>query len=254
MTLKIKDISYLYPHSSQEALKDISFEISSGNIFGILGPNGAGKTTLLKILTGLFKPSHGEVFLEENNLHSLSSRERAKYMAYVPQQEEIFLPFSTEQIVLMGRAPYLGLMGFESEQDHEIAQQSMKETDIWNLRHRSLHELSGGEKQRVFIARALAQNTPFLLLDEPTAHLDLRYQMEILKLIVSLNKKIIMTLHDINLASLFCQKIIFLKEGHLIGMGNPAEMITQENIQKIYETKVHIYKKENASLCFPNFS
>lgn len=254
MTLKIKNISYLYPHSSQEALKDISFEISSGEIIGILGPNGAGKTTLLKILTGLLKPSQGEVFLEEKNLHALSSRERAQQMAYVPQQEEIFLPFSVEQIVLMGRAPYLGhnlgLMGFESDQDHEIAEQSMKKTDIWSLRHRSLHELSGGEKQRVFIARALAQETPFLLLDEPTAHLDLRYQMEILKLIVSLNKKIIMTLHDINLASLFCQKILFLKEGQCHSLGSPGESVTQETIKKIYNLDMDIHHKNSLPVCF----
>ncbi len=252
---EIKNLHFKY--SNAEVLKGISFSVQRGEVLIILGPNASGKTTLLKNLAGLLSPTQGSLILDGKEIAHYRRQDLAKIISFVPQEEEIFLPFTVEQIVLMGRAPYTGMMGFEKKQDADIVKKVLEETNLMSLRDSSIQELSGGEKQRVWLARALAQESSILLLDEPTSHLDIHYQIEILELLTHLRKSrnltIVMTLHDINLASLFATRLILLKEGTLHSIGEAAEVIHIQNIQQVFGATVSvIQQKEKGPLyCLP---
>lgn len=239
MTFQLKNISYAYTENAP-VLQDVSCTFETGEFLGILGPNGAGKTTLLKILAGFLSPQSGSVEYQGKNVSHLSIKERSRLIAYVAQSEEIFLPYTVRQIVLMGRAPYLGLMGFESAKDQEIVTEAMELTDVKKFENRLIHDLSGGEQQRVFLARALAQQTPFLLLDEPTSHLDLHHQIQFFKLLKQLKTTIIMTLHDLNLASLFTDRCLILKNGSSMALGSPTNIFTSQLLSEVYECSLKV--------------
>ncbi|QQR81630.1 MAG: ABC transporter ATP-binding protein [Deltaproteobacteria bacterium] len=242
MTLQIQNISYAYTENAS-VLQDVSCTFETGELLGILGPNGAGKTTLLKILAGFLSPQSGSVDYQSKNISHLSIKERSRLIAYVAQSEEIFLPYTVRQIILMGRAPYLGLMGFESAKDQEIVTEAMELTDVKKFENRLIQDLSGGEQQRVFLARALAQQTPILLLDEPTSHLDLHHQIHFFKLLNTLRKKgltIITTLHDLNLASLFADRCLILKNGQAVALGSPGSIFTSQLLSDVYECSLKV--------------
>jgi iron complex transport system ATP-binding protein len=219
-------------------IQDVSFQVGKGEFIGVIGPNGSGKTTLLKVLYRLLSPQRGEVFFERVPLKKMSQRDIAKKIAVVAQETYPAFPFRVIEIVLMGRSPYLGHLMFEREKDLEIAKKAMEWTEILPISERPLDELSGGERKRVFIARALAQEPEVILLDEPTTNLDIHHQIEFLDLILALNREkgltILMASHDLNLASEFCDRLILLQKGGIFKMGPPQEVITRENIERVY--------------------
>jgi iron complex transport system ATP-binding protein len=219
-------------------LQDVSFQIGKGEFIGVIGPNGSGKTTLLKVLYRLLSPQRGEVLFERVPLRKMSHKDIAKRIAVVAQETYPVFPFRVIEIVLMGRSPYLGHLMFEREKDLEIAKKAMEWTEILPISERPIDELSGGERKRVFIARALAQEPEVILLDEPTANLDIHHQIEFLDLILALNREkgltILMASHDLNLASEFCDRLILLQNGGIFKMGSPQEVITREHIEKVY--------------------
>ncbi|NWF92489.1 MAG: ABC transporter ATP-binding protein [Syntrophaceae bacterium] len=240
--IEVNGISFRY--QKDWVLRDISFQIGKGEFVGVIGPNGSGKTTLLKILSRLLSPQQGEVLFELVPLRRMGRADIAKRIAVVAQEAYSLFPFSVAEIVLMGRSPYLGALIFESRRDLEIAERAMEWTDVLSLSERSIDELSGGERKRVFIARALAQEPEVILLDEPTANLDIHHQIEFLDLILSLNRErgltIIMATHDINVASEFCDRLILLRRGEIHRMGVPQEVITKETIEMVYGCEVWV--------------
>ena len=240
--MDVHSISFRY--QKDWILRDISFQVGKGEFIGVIGPNGSGKTTLLKILYRLLSPQQGEVLFELVPLKRMSRTDIAKRIAVVAQETYPLFPFRVVEIVLMGRSPYLGYLMFESERDLEIAKKVMEWTEILNFSERPIDELSGGERKRVFIARALAQEPEMILLDEPTANLDIHHQIEFLDLILSLNREkgltIVMATHDMNIAAEFCDRLILLRQGTIYKMGSPKEVITEENIERVYGCQVWI--------------
>jgi iron complex transport system ATP-binding protein len=240
--IKLQHIGFRY--DGDWVLRNISFEVHKGEFVGIIGPNGSGKTTLLKILDGIFTPQEGEMWIDETPSGKLKREHLAKIIAVVPQESLMIFPFTVQEIVLMGRAPHLGKWRFEGDTDFRITRQAMEMTYTLSLMKRNMNELSGGERQRVLIARALAQQPQIMLLDEPTAFLDIRHQIEFFDLIKALNKDQALTVigvsHDINLASLYCDRIILLRSGDIHCMGSPEEVITEANIKEVYKTDVTV--------------
>lgn len=248
--LVVQDLCFSY--DAKDILKNLSFEVRPGEILAILGPNASGKTTLIKNLAGLLNPRQGSIRIGERQLSSWPRKELARQIAFVPQEEEVFLSFSVEQVVLMGRAPYLGAWGFESEADRKITKDAMAAADVLALRERRFHDLSGGERQRVILARALAQEASLLLLDEPTSHLDIHYQIQILELGGRLNRQrgmtIVLSIHDMNLASLYAHRLLILKEGSLFAIDEPKRVLTRETIQAVFGAGTTIGYHEDSGL------
>ena len=238
--LEIKNLVCGYVE--KEIIKQVSFSAKEGEFLGIIGPNGSGKTTLLRSITGLLKYWEGEVLYNGRNISKIPLREFAQNVAVLPQILNINFSFTVQQLVLMGRYPYLKKFQSISKKDLDIAKNSMSLTDISHLNERRVGELSGGEWQRVLIAQALTQEPKLLLLDEPTTHLDITHQIETLDLIKKLNKEknltIIVVLHDLNMASEYCEKIIMLENGEIYIEGTPEEVLTYKNIEEVYKTIV----------------
>jgi iron complex transport system ATP-binding protein len=236
--------SSLFRYHQDWVLQDVSFQLRKGEFVGVIGPNGSGKTTLLKILCRFLPPHQGEVFFDRLSLKKMSRREIAKKIAVVAQETYPAFPFRAIEMVLMGRSPYLGHLMFESPKDLEIAKKAMEWTETLPISERPIDELSGGERKRVYIARALAQESEMILLDEPTSNLDIHHQVEFLDLVLSLNREkgltILMASHDLNLASEYCDRLIFLQDGKIYKMGFPEEVVTRENIEKVYGCKVWV--------------
>jgi len=240
--IEVNSISFRY--HEDWVLQNISFRVEKGEFVGVIGPNGSGKTTLLKILYRLLAPQKGEILFELVPLKKMDRTDIAKRVAVVAQETHLLFPFTVLETVLMGRSPYLKNLVFESEKDLEIAKKAMEWTKILPFSERPLDELSGGERKRVFIARALAQEPEVILLDEPTANLDIHHQIDFLDLIVALNRErgltIVMASHDMNMASEFCDRLILLQGGRIYQMGTPEEVITRENIENVYGCEVWI--------------
>lgn len=234
--LSLKEVCFRY--DDIWAVRDVSFDVKRGEMIGILGPNGSGKTTLLKLMSGIMTPVRGEVFFEGVSLLKYRREELAKKIAMVYQQSHFRFPFTALEVVLMGRFPHLGAFRFEGKRDMEIALNAMKSTNSIEFVNRNIHELSGGERQRVLIALALAQEPELLLLDEPTSFLDLKYRVEIFRLIWELNRTqgitVIVSSHDIELASCYCDRLIMLKKGSVFYSGDPEDVITEENILEVF--------------------
>ncbi len=243
--LEIKDLSFAY--KDQNIIKDLSLYINSNEFIAIIGPNGSGKSTLLKNLSKIIKPDEGSIYLNYKNLNDLSAHDLAKRLSVVPQDTNINFDFTVYDLVMMGRNPYQNRWGRTTQEDRKIVNESMKLTDTLQFKDRSLKNLSGGEKQRVIIARALAQEPDVLLLDEPTSSLDINYQGEIFDLLSYLNNKkditIVIVSHDLNLASQYCNKLILLNKGEIHSIGNADEVLTKETIKDVYDAEVTI--KEN---------
>ena len=243
--LTLRNVGFRY--GNIEALKEIDLQVRPGEILGVLGPNGSGKSTLLKILDGILKPQEGEILIKGKPLGDFKRTRVAKEIAMVSQENYFRFSFSALEVVLMGRFPHLKRLQFEGKKDMEVALDSLKATHTLELAERSIHELSGGERQRIHIARALAQEPRIILLDEPTSFLDIAHQVQILELIVRLNRElgltVLMVLHDLNLASEYCTRMILLNNGTIAKKGKPEEVITYQNIEEVYKTVVVV--KEN---------
>lgn len=228
------------------ALEDLSIDVDDGSIFVICGPNGAGKTTLLKIIAGLKKTDTGEVYIHGQSLSKYRRKELAWKSAYVAQSGYTELPFRVEEFVLFGRSAKGGILGFESGNDIKVARQSMSLTDVSHLADKYIDCLSGGEKQRVLIARAICQETELIFLDEPTSALDLGHQIRIMELMNSLRKEkgvtVVMVSHDINLTSRYADKILLMKNGKAISCGAPHDVLTREALENVYGCGIHLGK------------
>lgn len=233
-------------YGRQTVLRDVTLEAYPGEMLGLIGPNGAGKTTLLKTISGILEPQKGQVYVTGTNVRKLQLRERAKKIAMVSQQPATPAGFTALDLVLMGRNPHLGWLEWEGPQDLEIARRVMRLTDTWRFADRRVSTLSGGERQRVFIARALAQDAPLLLLDEPTANLDIGYQTEIMNLIRKIRREtgvtVVASMHDLSLAGQYCDRIAVLHQGTIASLGAPADVCTPEMISRVYRTPVTIIK------------
>lgn len=229
-------------YGKETILKDISFHIKKGEFLGFIGPNGSGKSTLFRFLSRVLKPEKGQIFFENENISKISLKELCKKVAFVRQDNLIPFPFAVEEIVMMGRIPHLKRMQFETHKDYEIAENALKLTDAFQFRGKKIDHLSGGERQRVMIAKALTQEPALLLLDEPTSHLDIGHQIQILDLLKKFNREnqltIAMILHDLNLASEYCDRLILLNEGKISKEGVPEEVLTYKNIEEVYKTVV----------------
>jgi len=240
--IDLRSISFRY--RQDWVFQDISLGIERGEFIGVIGPNGSGKSTLLKTLCRLLSPQKGEVLLNSTPLKDMKQGEIARKIAVVPQEAYSLFPFRVVEMVLMGRSPYLGHLMFEGSKDLEIAKKAMDWTEILPISERAIDELSGGERKRVFIARALAQEPEVILLDEPTANLDIHHQVDFLDLILSLNREkgltIIMASHDLNIASEYCDRLILLQGGRIFKIGSPREVITRENIEEVYGCEVWV--------------
>lgn len=249
VTLSLYSIRVAY--NGKAVLKDVSLQIRSGEVLALVGPNGAGKTTLIRTVSGILTPTQGTVRVNERDLGELSPLERAKFMAVVPQARQLPPTFTVYQTVMLGRTPYLGWLGFPRKEDEEIVHQVLVRTQLEALAHRRIGELSGGEQQRVLLARALAQNTPILLLDEPTAHLDLHHQALILKLMQQTVQEcglaVLLAIHDLNLVSLYADRVALLVDGRLQREGHPAQVLTKKEIERAYGIEVDLLEHPRLS-------
>jgi iron complex transport system ATP-binding protein len=231
-------------YGSLEVLRGVSMDLHAGEMLAIVGPNGAGKSTLLKVLGGTLARVRGSVELFGRPLESYDRRSLATLVATVAQENSIAFQFSVLEVVLMGRAPHLGAFHFETRRDLEIAHSALCHFDLLALARRPIQELSGGERKRVFLARALAQETKITLLDEPTAFLDLKHVADIFSrfraLCVERGMAVVATLHDLNAAALYADRVLLMKDGAAIACGTPEAVLTEQNLREVYDTEVYV--------------
>lgn len=254
MFLTADRVSYTYKRragvESVNALRDVTVSIPRGSLTGLIGPNGCGKTTLLKLLSGVLSPDSGSVTLDGRTLSSMSKRQVARRLAVVPQETHPAFEYTVLEMALMGRHPYLGPFQLEGPADLAIARDSLTATGTAQLADRSYTSLSGGEKQRVIIASALTQSPEVLLLDEPTASLDLGYQLEIGALLRRLNKErsatMVMATHDLNLAASLCDTLVLMRQGRVLADGNTPDVLTSASVKQLYDVEADVRMHELA--------
>ncbi len=248
--LRISDLSFSY--GERPALRDISLTVKEGEILGILGPNGAGKTTLLKCLLRTVTPRDGDIELLGKSISEYDPVELARKVSYVPQETGMPFPFSVFEVVVMGRYPHCAPLTFESASERELVHKILRRTHTEEFADRLFNELSGGEKQRVLLARAIAQDAPLMLLDEPTSNLDIKHMTILLRLLIERREETGMTLifvtHDLNLATAFADRVALIKQGEIKATGSPSEVLTPARIQSIYDTEVSIVKDPETSV------
>jgi iron complex transport system ATP-binding protein len=254
MFLTADRVSYTYKRragvESVSALRDVTVRIPRGSLTGLIGANGCGKTTLLKLLSGVLSPDSGSVTLDGRALTSMSKRQVARRIAVVPQETHPAFEYTVLEMALMGRHPYLGPFQLEGPADLAIARESLTATGTAQLANRSYTSLSGGEKQRVIIASALTQSPEVLLLDEPTASLDLGYQLEIGALLRRLNKErtatMVMATHDLNLAASLCDTLVLMRQGRVLADGNTSDVLTSASVKQLYDVEADVRVHERA--------
>lgn len=236
MPLKAKDLRYAY--GSREVLKGISGDFYQGTFYAIAGPNGSGKTTLLKVLAGLYSQRDNKLEIFGESIHRKKAIQIARHISFVPQMFQIPYAYTIREVVEMGRYPYQDKAYFNPSKDKEMVDLALELTGLENLAKRNVNALSGGELQRVMIARAIAQDTDIILLDEPVSHLDIHYQFELIEVLKKLcrthNKTIITVLHDLNIAMNHCDHLFMLKDGYLVAQGEPKTVLTKSCLQDIY--------------------
>ena len=234
--IAIEGLSYAY--GKAEVLKQVCFTVENDDFFIIIGPNGSGKTTLMRLMAGLDKPADGQLSILGQAISQYKKKELAQKIAFVPQEVPTDFPFNVMEVVLMGRSPYQGTLGLEKAGDVEKAEQAIAFTGVSHLAGRKLNALSGGERQRVFIARAICQEPEIMLLDEPTASLDLAHQIRIMDLMEKLQHEkkvsIVMVSHDLNLAAMYGTKLLLLNKGEVAEMGIPKEVLTFQTLERAY--------------------
>jgi iron complex transport system ATP-binding protein len=240
--IELENVSIGY--GPETVLYDITLKAVPGELLGLIGPNASGKSTLIKGITGIISHTTGNILIGGRNIKNIKRNQLARLLAVVPQSPVLPDAFTAFETVLMGRTPHLGLLTYEGHKDRTIAWNSMKATKSNAIAARRVGQLSGGERQRVVIARALTQQPRAILLDEPTSHLDISYQVEICRLVKQLcksqNLTVIMALHDLNLASQFCDRLLMLNKGRIFAEGVPAKVLTVENIKAVYGTNVMV--------------
>lgn len=240
--LRIENLYVNY--GPRRVLHEVSLNVQSGEVLALIGPNGAGKSTLIRAVSGVIPTQSGRVRTNGDDFHSLTPIQRAKYLAVVPQAVSLPPAFTVWETVLLGRTPYLGFLGQPSRSDEDLARRALERVNAQNLAERRVGELSGGEQQRVLLARALCQSTPILLLDEPTAHLDLQYQVSLLDLVRELahhdNLAVLIALHDLNLAARYADRVALIVAGQIQATGTPREVLKSELISQAYCLPVQV--------------
>jgi iron complex transport system ATP-binding protein len=249
--LSAADLSFGYRGTAQRVLEGVSIEVPRGSLLAVLGPNGSGKTTLLKLLAGILRPQHGRVTLDGRDLREYSRAQLARRIAVVPQEVHPAFEYTVLEMVLMGRYAHLGAFEVEGPEDVRLARDALKATGTDALEARRFDALSGGEKQRVVIAAALAQAGDVLLLDEPTASLDLGYQLEVAGLIERLNRErgvtIVLSTHDLNFAASVCRSVLLVRNGRVLATGPTDEVITPANIRVVYVVDADVTRHPRAN-------
>lgn len=240
--LRFEDVSFAY--RAAPVLSGLTLGIEAGEMSGLLGPNGSGKTTWVRLAAGSLKPSRGRVFLEGRDLAGLGARDRARAVAVVPQESHLAFEFTAGEIVAMGRAPHVGLLGLDSARDRAVVREAMESTEVHDLASRRFTSLSGGERQRVILARSLAQEPRVLLLDEPTAFLDLRHRLSIYELLTRLNERrritVVIVSHDVDLAARYCRRLVLLRRGRVHAQGSPPAVLTRDHVRDVYGVEAEI--------------
>ena len=253
--LDIQRLSFRHPGAGTDILKGIDFRMHEGRMTTLLGPNGSGKTTLFKCISGLWQPREGAILFGGKDMTALSSEQRAGIIAIVPQEHEPPFPYSISDVVLMGRAAHISMFSSPSKQDVLKSDEAMETVGIFHLKERPYTKISGGERQLVLIARALAQETPILILDEPTSHLDFRNQILILTKVREIARRrgltVLMTLHDPNLAMLFSDDVVMINEGTVMSCGLPGEVITADNLKRMYGINVAVISHNGTKVICP---
>lgn len=240
MRLQVEGLTFSY--GEKEAAENVSLYVKEGEFVGLIGPNGSGKSTVLKnIYRGLI-PDAGTITLDGENLLTMPYKKSALKMAVVGQENDVPFDFLVEEIVAMGRSPHKKLFDVDNAKDKEIVHHALEHLGMEKMAKRNYLHLSGGEKQRVIIARAVAQESDFFILDEPTNHLDISYQMQIFDFIKRLKVTVLSAIHDLNMAALYCNRIYVLKEGKVVLEGTPEEVLTPENIYQVYGVKSSVIK------------
>ena len=238
--LRVNNLSFSY-YKDKEVLKNVSFEAKEGDIIVLLGPNGSGKSTIIKCLLGLNKIKEGQVMIDDKDLSKLTFKDKAKFMSYV-SQDNVDTSLSVYDVVMLGRIPYNYY--YESKEDMVVVEETIDRLNLQDIKYKPLNRISGGEKQRVMIAKALAQDTPIVIFDEPTNNLDITNQVKLMneiKNIASLGKIVIISMHDINLSLLAGTRFILLKNGEIIANGN-EEIINEDNLKNTYNLQIKISK------------
>jgi iron complex transport system ATP-binding protein len=241
--LRLDNVSLGY--GKRIVLHNVTLEAKPGEMLGIIGPNGSGKSTLIRGITRLIQPSCGKIFLDGSDISDINRQKLAQLVAVVPQNPTLPEPFTALEVVLMGRTPHLGLLRYEGKKDLAIVKGVMQATQTLAFAERRVGELSGGERQRLTIARALAQEPKIILMDEPTANLDINFQIETLDLARQLCLKqkliVVVTLHDLNLASQYCDRLVLLSDGSVYCQGIPETVINAQTIKDVYGAEVYVY-------------
>lgn len=253
--LEVKGLQFRHHHGEDDILKGIAFGANMGQITTILGPNGSGKTTVFKCIAGLWKPQRGEILFGNKNISNLPCEKRAKMLAIVPQEHEPSFAYSVLDAVLMGRVSHVGVFSSPSKYDYLKAEEAIETVGIAHLKEKAYTKISGGERQLVLIARALAQEAPILLLDEPTSHLDFRNQISVLDKVRDIARQkgltVLTTLHDPNLAMLFSDRVVIINNGHIISEGTPQDVITEDNLKRVYRIDVSVINYNGARVIYP---
>jgi len=253
--VEFRDVAFAYPAPARPrerpfAFPALRFSIEEGEIFGVIGPNSAGKTTLLRLLTRVLAPARGDILLDGRSVRSLTRWQLAREVAVVPQEAPRPFPFTVQELVLMGRYPHAPRRFFEDAADLAAAREAMSATGTLPLAPLPLDQLSGGERQRALLARALAQGPRLLVLDEPTAHLDLRYQADTVDLLRRLNRErgvgVLLVSHDLNLASELCDRVLLLREGAVVRVGTPEEVLEQSTLESVFGCRVSVDKNQTS--------
>ena len=238
---KLKVEKLTYDIGGTRILKDITFDVEENTFVGVIGPNGSGKSTMLKSIYGVNKPSGGNIYFEGEDLLKISSKDRAKKIAVLAQESGGQFDFSVQQVVEMGRYPHKNTLENYSKHDLEIVDRVLREMKLDNYRERSFNTLSGGEKQRVLIARLLVQESKFIILDEPTNHLDIGHQIEIMNIIKKMGVTVLSAIHDMNMAAIYCDKLVIMKNGEVVTQGSVEETLTSEMLKNLFNVDAEIH-------------
>lgn len=240
MEINVENVSFNI--QEKQIISDICFQAKSGQIVGIIGPNGSGKSTLLKNIYRVYTPNHGNIMLDGVEIDKMTPKKTAQKMAVVSQDSSGQFDFSVREIVLMGRSPHKKMMESHNQKDGAIAEEALQKVGLSNYGNRSITTLSGGEKQRVMVARALTQQAEILILDEPTNHLDIHHQLQLMDLVSTLNVTVVTALHDLNIAASYCDFIYVMDHGEVVTHGSPEAVLTEEILQEVFRVNTHIIK------------
>ena len=260
VAVTVENLSHHFPgRSSRLVLSEVSFQVGQGEIFVILGPNGSGKSTLMRLLAGIDRPVSGHLLLSGQSLNQIPRKTRARVIAYVPQIFPESFAMTCRDLVMAGRAPRQGMLGFQSREDSRAVEEAMAFTDTLDFKARDFQTLSGGERQRVLLAAAIAQEPSIMLLDEPTSALDPGHQIRIMDLLFRLSREkgttLVMVLHDISLAAMVADRILLLKDGRIVSQGKPAQALALDTLESVYECRFQESSRTSSNtLCFSTVS